>query len=245
MHQRASASAAAVGGPAAPADPAVAEMMAALEQKIGPLNHGPMVPHPKPRVVVISGSSGVGKDSVISHLRKLRPDLHFVITATSRDMRPGEVHGKDYFFVSKQQFEDWIAGGELLEHAVVYGEYKGIPRPQVEAALSRGTDVIMRLDVQGAATVRRLMPEVVSIFIAAESEAALAARLVGRATEPLEKLVTRVQTARQETARMPEFDYVVVNWAGRVEEAAAAIAAIIDTEKRRVYACGRGDGGAS
>ncbi|GBF92997.1 guanylate kinase [Raphidocelis subcapitata] len=214
-------------------DAAVAAMMAQLEQRIGALDNGPMVPHPRPRVVVLSGSSGVGKDSVIAELRRLRPDLHFVITATSRAMRPGEVHGRDYFFVSKQQFEDWIEGGKLLEHAVVYGEYKGIPMQQVEEALARGTDVVLRLDVQGAATVRKLMPEVISIFLAAESEAALAARLVGRATEPLEKLVTRVQTAREETARMGEFDYVVVNWAGRLEETAAAIAGIIDCEKRR------------
>ncbi|KAI8468682.1 MAG: P-loop containing nucleoside triphosphate hydrolase protein [Monoraphidium minutum] len=217
-------------------------MLAAVEQHIGPLDHGPMVPPPAPRVVVISGSSGVGKDSVIAELRRARPELHFVITATSRPMRPGEAHGVDYFFVTKDEFEGWIAGGQLLEHAVVYGEYKGIPRQQVEAALARGTDVVMRLDVQGAATVRRLMPEVVSIFLAAESEAALAARLVGRATEPLEKLVTRVQTAREEIARMGEFDYVVVNRAGCIEDAAGAIAGIIDAEKRRVRLSGGSSG---
>jgi guanylate kinase len=148
-------------------------------------------------------------------------------------MRPGEVHGKDYFFVTKAQFEEWIATGRLIEHAVVYGEYKGIPAEQVEAALARGTDVVMRLDVQGAATVRKLMPDAITIFLAAESEAALAARLVGRATEPIEKLVTRVATAREETARAREFDYVVVNRAGALEQTAAQIAGIIDAEKAR------------
>ena len=113
--------------------------------------------------------------------------------------RPGEQHGRDYFFVSRAEFEAWIQEGRLLEHAVVYGEYKGVPLDQIEAALARGTDVVLRLDVQGAAAVRRLLParRLTTVFVAAESEAALAARLVGRATEPVEQLVTRVATARE------------------------------------------------
>eukprot|EP00887_Chlorella_sp_A99_P001607 scaffold8.g1607.t1 len=141
-------------------------------------------------------------------LQEQRPDLHFVVTATSRPMRPGEVHGIDYFFVSRQQFEDWVAAGELLEHAVVYGEYKGIPRRQVEEALKRGTDVVLRLDVQ--------------------------ARAVARKTESPERMALRVATAQQELKQLPEFDYVVVNREGELDETSQKIRAIITAEKCRV-----------
>lgn len=140
---------------------------------------------PQPLVVVISGPSGVGKDAVIRRLQEKRPDLYFVITATSRPKRPGEQDGVDYFFVSREEFEAWIARGRLLEHATVYGEYKGIPRQQVEDALARGTDVVLRIDVQGAATVQQLLPGLVSIFLVAESEAELVERLIARKTEPM------------------------------------------------------------
>ena len=136
-------------------------------------------------MVVISGPSGVGKDAVIQRLQAKRPDLYFVVTATSRAMRPGERDGVDYFFVSRAQFETWISEGRLLEHALVYGEYKGIPRAQVEDALAGGTDVVLRVDVQGAATVRRLLPGLLSVFLVAESDAALVQRLLARKTEPL------------------------------------------------------------
>ena len=105
--------------------------------------------------------------------------------ATGRSKRPGEVEGRDYLFVTRQKFEEWIASDMLLEHANVYGDYKGIPKQQVEAALAAGTDVILRLDVQGAAAVKRMMPEVITIFIAPESEASLVQRLVSRKTESL------------------------------------------------------------
>eukprot|EP00879_Flechtneria_rotunda_P028922 GHRR01031161.1.p1 GENE.GHRR01031161.1~~GHRR01031161.1.p1 ORF type:complete len:206 (+),score=42.63 GHRR01031161.1:79-696(+) len=124
-----------------------------LEQAgIGPLSQEPMVPAPAPRVIVISGPSGVGKDAVIKRLQERCSDLYFVVTATSRAMRHGEVEGKDYFFVSKETFESWIQQGQLLEHAVVYGEYKGIPRHQVDTALQRGSDVVLRIDVQAGST---------------------------------------------------------------------------------------------
>lgn len=149
-------------------------------------------------------------------------------------MRPGEREGVDYFFVSKETFEGWIRDNQLLEHAVVYGEYKGIPKQQVEAALARGADVVLRIDVQGAETVRNLMPGVVSIFLVAESEAVLVKRLVGRNTEGLDKTLVRVETARQELQRIGEFDYVVVNREGGLDACAQQIAAIIDSNKLRV-----------
>eukprot|EP00891_Asterochloris_glomerata_P007280 jgi/Astpho2/7280/Aster-01586 len=192
------------------------------------------VPAQQSVLAVISGPSGVGKDAVIKRLQSVRPDLHFVVTATSRAKRRGEVHGVDYIFVSRGEFESWIDQGQLLEHATVYGEYKGIPKQQVTTALQRGTDVVLRIDVQGAATVRKLMPAAVTIFLVAESEHQLGHRLVARKTESPETLLTRVQTARDELARTHEFDYVVVNRDGKLEQTVAQLAAIIDAEKCRV-----------
>ena len=152
-----------------------------VEERLGvTLSEDPTVPPPHPAVIVISGPSGVGKDAVIRRLQELRPELHMVVTATSRAMRPGEVDGVDYFFVTTGEFEDMIEQGELIEHAVVYGEYKGIPKQQVREKLDMNTDVVLRLDVQGAATVRGLIPDAVFIFLVAESEACLARRLVVR-----------------------------------------------------------------
>jgi len=149
-------------------------------------------------------------------------------------MRPGEQDGVDYIFVSKEQFELWIEAGEMLEHALVYGQYKGIPRSQVQGVLERGQDVVLRLDVQGAATIRRLIPDCISIFIVAESERALAERLVARSTELPDQLKTRVETAREEASQVKDFDYVVVNRSGKLEETVSRLASIIDAEKSRV-----------
>ena len=159
-----------------------------------------------------------------------------------REMRAGERDGVDYHFVSKAQFEQWIAAGELLEHAEVYGQYKGIPRAQVLDALARGADVVLRLDVQGAATVRRLLPRVASVFVVAGSEAELVRRLAARGTESEDALIRRAGTVRQECARASEFDYVVVNEEGGLERAAQRLAAIIDAERCRVRADADGGG---
>ena len=176
----------------------------------------------------------MGKDAVVQALQRRRPGTHFVVTATTRPQRPGEQHGVDYLFVSRDAFAAMVDAGELLEHALVYGDYKGIPKAQVRDALAAGTDVVLRLDVQGAATMRRLLPAAVSVFLAAESEAALVARLVSRKTEPADKLLVRVATARDETRRLPEFDYAVVNAQGQLERAVDDLCAIIDAEKLRV-----------
>jgi guanylate kinase len=231
-----------VGAQAPPAAPSI--------EGFGPLSSTPSAPPPPPLVAVISGPSGVGKDAVIRRLQEKRPDLHFVVTATSRPRRPGEVDGIDYFFVSREDFEAWIDGGQLLEHAVVYGEYKGIPRRQVEEALARGTDVILRVDVQGAETMRRLLPGLITVFLVAESEAELVARLVDRKTESEERMAVRVATAREEMARVKEFDYVVVNKDGAMEDTVAQIESILIAEKARVArrvlgSGGDGDGAAS
>lgn len=205
-----------------------------VEDRLGTLRTDATVPLTVPVVIVISGPSGVGKDAVIQALEQAQPGLHFVVTATSRGKRKGEVDGKDYHFVSKEQFESWIKAGELLEHAVVYGEYKGIPRQQVTNALARGTDVVMRIDVQGAATIRRLMPDAIFVFLVAESERTLVSRLVQRKTEPLESMLVRVQTAKEEVEHVADFDYVVVNHEGKLKSTVGQIAAIIEAEKLAV-----------
>lgn len=188
-----------------------------------------------PLLVVISGPSGVGKDTIARQLIRERPDsFYFVVTATTRPPRPGETHGHDYFFVSSDEFAQMIDEGELLEYAVVYNDYKGIPRQQIRDALASGKDVIMRVDVQGAATIRRLIPNALSIFLTSESESELMERLRRRKSETAEGLNLRIATARQEMKRIGEFDYCVTNAGGKQEKAVSQILSIIEAAHCRV-----------
>jgi guanylate kinase len=187
-----------------------------------------------PLLVVISGPSGVGKDAVRKRMQERGCPFHFVVTATDRPQRAGEVHGKDYFFVSTAEFDRMLACGELLEHAVVYGQHKGIPKAHVRWALASGQDVVMRVDVQGAATIRRLVPDAVLIFLVPASEDELIRRLRQRRTEDGEALRMRIALAREELKRLPEFDYVVVNRDDKLDETVDQIMAIIVAEKCRV-----------
>ncbi len=189
--------------------------------------------HPNPLLIVISGPSGVGKDSVIKRMKEMNYPFHFVITATTRPPRKGERHGVDYFFLSEEEFLRLMQEGELLEHACVYGEYKGVPKEQVRRALASGQDVIMRLDVQGAATVRRLVPNAILIFLLPGSEEELLNRLRKRGTESNETLQRRLATLREEMKHITEFDYAVVNREGQLDLAVEKIAAIITAEKCR------------
>jgi guanylate kinase len=188
-----------------------------------------------PLLVVISGPSGVGKDALIQRMKLKGLPFHFVVTATTRPQRPDEVDGVNYIFVSMGEFADMIERQELLEYAIVYGDYKGIPKQQVRDALASGKDVIMRLDVQGAATVRRLAPEAIQIFLTAPSEEELVARLQGRNTESAEQLKIRIATSRQELRRLREFDYVVVNREDQLDQAVAHVVSIIEAEHCRTY----------
>jgi len=190
--------------------------------------------NPQPLLIVISGPSGVGKDSVVQALKARGLPFHFVVTATTRQPRADEQDGKDYFFVSKEEFAHMIENDEMFEYAIVYNDYKGNSKKQVRDALSSGQDVIMRLDVQGAATVRKLAPEAVLIFLTTQSEHELVERLKSRKMDSAEDLSLRIATAQQELKRAAEFDYVIVNADGCLDETVNTVTAIIRAEHHRV-----------
>jgi guanylate kinase len=189
---------------------------------------------PQPLLIVISGPSGVGKDTVVQRMKERGTPFHFVITANTRPIREHEVDGVDYFFVSKEEFARMIEQNELIEYAVVYGDYKGIPKQQVREALDSGKDVVMRLDVQGAETVRKLAPEALLIFLTTGSEEELVERLKARKTETSEELALRIATARKELQRVEAFDYVILNHDNKLDETVDTALAIIDAEHHRV-----------
>ncbi|MFZ0532253.1 MAG: guanylate kinase [Anaerolineales bacterium] len=191
------------------------------------------LPNIEPLLIVISGPSGVGKDTVIQRMKERNLPLHFVVTAATRPPRPNEVHGKDYFFYSHDEFAEMIEKGELLEYAIVYNDYKGIPKAQVSDALASGKDVLMRLDVQGAATISRLCPDALMIFLTAQ-EKDMINRLQERKTESPEGLKLRIATARQELTQMDTFEYVVVNREFHLDETVDTIVSIIVAEHHRV-----------
>lgn len=150
-------------------------------------------------------------------------------------MRPNEVHGKDYFFVSKEEFLGMVERDELLEYALVYGDYKGIPKQQIREYMAKGYDIVLRVDIQGAETLRRILGNsAVFIFLMAESEAELVERLIDRKTETKEALLVRIATAREEMKHVRHFDYVVVNAEGKLENAVKLMESIIDAEKAKV-----------
>lgn len=188
----------------------------------------------EPLLIVISGVSGAGKDSVIKAMQKRGLPIHFVVTATSRAKRSNEVEGVDYLFVTRQRFEEMIANDELIEHAVVYGEYKGVPRQQVMEALASGKDVFLRVDVQGALTLRKQFPQAVLIFLSAEDLQEVAARLENRSTEEAEELRRRLDTAQWELEHLCDFDYWVVNRHGQLEQTVDILIAIIQAEHHRI-----------
>jgi guanylate kinase len=190
-----------------------------------------------PLLVVISGTSGAGKDSVaralVGRMGAAGYPAHFVVTMTTRPKRENETEGVDYIFVSRDEFERMIEQGKLLEYAVVYDQYKGIPRQQALDAMASGRDVVMRLDVQGAATIRQMAPGAVLIFITASSERELADRLRRRRTEGEAQLRLRLETARREMEHMNEFDYVIRNVDGKLEETVDVALSIVIAEKHR------------
>ena len=186
-----------------------------------------------PLLLVLSGPSGVGKDLLLSRLREAGRPYHFTVTATTRPIRGGEMDGVDYHFVTRDQFEEMIADNALLEWANVYGNYYGVPKNQVMQALRQGQDVILKIDVQGAATVREIAPEAVFIFLAPPSEDELERRLRGRRTESDATFTTRNEELRNELEEAEKFDYTVVHHTDATDEAALEIEDIISRERLR------------
>lgn len=180
-------------------------------------------------VFIISGPSGSGKDTLLCELFKLDPSLLFSISSITRAMRAGEVEGEKYNFISREKFEDMIKKDELLEHNLYVNNYYGTPRHPVEEAVNSGKDIIIEVDVNGAAQIRNKIPSAVSIFIMPPSFSELKARLTGRGTETEEVINERMNSALSEIARANEYDYIVVN--GEIKTAVQDIAAIINSRR--------------
>lgn len=189
-------------------------------------------PHPG-LIFVISGPSGAGKSTVLARVLGALGDLHFSVSATTREPRPGEVDGTDYYFVSHSEFEDMIRCDDLLEWAEVHGHYYGSPAEFVRNHLRDGQDVVLDLDVQGARKVRERFPKAIFVFLAPPSMEELSRRLHGRHTETEERIQRRLTNARAELAAIHEYDYLVVN--EHVSGAALRLQSIIEAERARVH----------
>lgn len=185
--------------------------------------------------MVLSGPSGVGKDAVLDRLKAMDRSLYFAVTATTRQRRSEEVDGVNYYFVSRDRFQQMVSDGELLEWAEVYGNYYGVPRRQVEEALESGRDVVVKVDVQGAMTLKQAMPQALMIFLVAPSVEEMKSRLRNRRTESVEDMQRRMDTADHEMRQRDKFDYVVVN--DEVGRAVVRIEDIIKSEKGKPNRC--------
>jgi guanylate kinase len=192
-------------------------------------------PKKTPLLIVISGPSGIGKDTVVDGMKDRKLPFHFVITATSRSPRKNEVHGKDYFFYKKEDFEEMIKEDKFLEYAWVYSSYKGVPKSQVKEALESGEDVVMRLDVQGAETVHNLCPDAILIFLTADNKTEWLQRLKDRRSETDHELNVRIKTAKEEYENLDIFDYIVVNKQDKLDHTLNVIESIIAAEHHRVH----------
>ncbi len=182
-------------------------------------------------LLVVSAPSGGGKGTILQELFRRDGNLRLSVSATTRAPRPGEEHGKQYFFLGREEFEGMIAAGDMLEHAQYVGNYYGTPRGPVEEWRGQGHDVVLEIEVQGGRQVKKLAPDCVSVFILPPSMEVLEKRLRGRGTEPDEAVCRRLETARQEIPCAKGYDYIVYN--DRLEDAVADLEAIIRAEKRK------------
>ena len=184
-------------------------------------------------LVVLSGPSGVGKDAALAELRKLDRSWHFVVTATTRKIRSGEVHGTDYIFLDEPTFLEMKERDEFVESAQVYGNWYGVPKSQITSALEQGKDVILKIDVQGAATVKKIAPNALFIFMVPGTFEELRERLSQRMTESKADIELRLKAAANELDQGKDFDRQIVNSKDNLGQAIAEIDAIIAEEKVR------------
>lgn len=186
-----------------------------------------------PLMLVISGPSGVGKDSVLRALKQSDVSIHHVVTVNTRKPRPDEKEGVDYFFVSREKFEEMIDNDEFIEYARVYEDYKGVPKSQIRDALNSGKDVVLRLDVQGAEKIKKLYPQAILIFLLPSNQEEWYKRLGGRRHSHEKDLDTRILTVIEELVKAREFDYLVVNEQNQLTKTVDMIKSIITSEHLR------------
>lgn len=186
-----------------------------------------------PIMLVISGPSGVGKDTVLRALKKSVLPIHHVITANTRAPRKDEREGVDYFFVTRQYFEEMIKNDELVEYSRVYDDYKGVPKAQIREALTSGKDVVLRLDVQGANKIKKIYPQAILIFLAPSNEEEWLKRLGSRRVSEEKDIRTRIATIKMEMEHARKFDYIVINAQNKLDETIKIIESIIIAEHHR------------
>jgi guanylate kinase len=189
---------------------------------------------PFPLLIVLSGPSGVGKDAVLARMKKLERPFHYVITTTTRPKRAAEKNGVDYYFLSGKEFQQMIDENQFLEWANVYDNYYGVPKNEITVALRNGVDTIVKVDVQGAATIKEILPQAVFIFLMPPSLEELEKRLRKRHSESTSGLALRLKKAKEEIESLPLFDYVITSRQNKVDEVVFQIDAIVTAEKRRV-----------
>ncbi|UCD53847.1 MAG: guanylate kinase [Dehalococcoidia bacterium] len=187
----------------------------------------------KPLLIVLSGPSGAGKDALLTKMKESGYPLEYITTVTTRVQRAEEKDNVDYHFISPEKFQEMLKNNELLEWANVYGNWYGVPKEPIKQALDKGRDTIVKVDIQGAATIKKIVPEAVFIFLMPPSRKELATRLKQRHTESPSDLALRIKTVEEEIKQLPLFDYIVVNKQDEIDLAVSDITAIIAAEKCR------------
>ncbi len=185
----------------------------------------------RPLLIVLSGPSGTGKDAILTRMKELDYPLQYITTVTTRSRRVKERDNIDYHFISMERFQEMITGNELLEWANVYGNWYGVPKEPVKQALDKGQDIIVKVDIQGAATIKKILPQAVFIFLMPPSMEELTLRLKQRHTESPFDLALRIKTAEEEIKQLPLFDYIVVNKQDEIDLVVSQIKAIITAKK--------------
>jgi guanylate kinase len=203
-------------------------------RKVSYKNQAPSNLPTKPLLIVLSGSSGAGKDALLARMKELNYPLEYITTVTTRPQRASEKDDVDYHFISTERFQEMISRKELLEWANVYGNWYGVPSQPVKQALEKGQDVIVKVDIQGAATIKKILPQTVLIFLIPPSMEELTIRLKQRRTESAFDLALRLKTAEEEVEQLSLFDYIVLNKRDEIDLVVSDIKAIITAEKCRV-----------